>query len=130
MTTASDRVGFSFFSNVARDLRFAWRSYRRAPLLALAIVLTLALGIGAVGAIFSVVNAVILQPLPYDEPDELVLVTSQFPTMGFDRFWLSPPEYYELEAWNRRVRSALLWCGAGDPVATMEKLVDENQGGS
>lgn len=101
MTTASNRDGFAFFSNVARDLRFAWRSYRRAPLLAGAIVLTLALGIGAVGAIFSVVNAVILQPLPYDEPDELVLVTSQFPTMGFDRFWLSPPEYFELEAWNQ-----------------------------
>lgn len=41
-----------------------------------------------------------------------------------------PSSVGSFEAWNRRVRSALLWCGAGDPVATMEKLVDENQGGS
>ncbi len=87
-------------SSIFADLRFALRSYRRTPLIAIAVVLTLALGIGAVGAIFSVVNAVVLEPLPYEEPDELVLIASQFPTMGFDRFWISPPEYLELEAWN------------------------------
>jgi len=82
---------------VLRDVRHAARNLLRTPGFALVTILTLALGIGANTAIFSVVNAVILRPLGYPEPDRLVYVSSQFPKMGFDQFWVSPPEFLELQ---------------------------------
>jgi predicted permease len=57
-----------------RDLSFAWRTLRRSPAFTIASVATIALGVGASTAIFSVANAVLLRPLPYDDPDRLVVV--------------------------------------------------------
>jgi predicted permease len=82
--------------NAARDLRHGLRLLRRSPGFAGIAVLTIALGIGATSAIFSVINAVALEPLAYPSADRLVFITSQFPSLGFDKFWISPPEYFEL----------------------------------
>jgi predicted permease len=82
--------------NAGRDLRYGLRQLRRSPVFAAIAILTIALGIGATSAIFSVINAVALKPLPYPNSDRLVFITSQFPKLGFDKFWLSPPEYFEL----------------------------------
>src|SRR5215213_8228567 len=84
-----------------RDLRHAVRNLSRSPGFALVTILTLALGIGANTAIFSVVNAVILRPLGYPQPDRLVFISSQFPRMGFDQFWISPPEFLEFQERTR-----------------------------
>src|SRR5918999_1156277 len=64
-------------------------------------VLTIALGIGANSAIFSVINAVVLKPLAYPAPGQLMFITSQFPTLGFEKFWISPPEYFEYREQTR-----------------------------
>ena len=68
---------------------------------ALVTVATLGLGIGANTAIFSVVNGVILRPLPYPKPEQLTFLTTRFPAFGFDQFWVSPPEYFEFRELNK-----------------------------
>jgi predicted permease len=78
------------------DIRFALRLLRKSPGFAGVAVVTLALGIGANTAIFSVIRGVLLKPLGYPEAERLVFVTSQFPGLGFDQFWISPPEFFEL----------------------------------
>jgi putative ABC transport system permease protein len=71
---ASERRA-EWFDDLRQDLRFALRSFGRAPLFSALAVLTLALGIGATTAIFSTLDAVLLRPLPYRNPDRLVHVT-------------------------------------------------------
>lgn len=83
------------FDNLRQDLRLAVRSLLRAPAFAAVTIFTLALGIGANTAIFSIVNGVILRPLGYPKPEQLMYLTTQFPAFGFDQFWVSPPEYFE-----------------------------------
>jgi putative ABC transport system permease protein len=86
---------------VKQDLLYALRNLRKSPGYAAVTVLTLALGIGANTAIFSVVNGVILKPLPYPAPERLIYITSQFPALGFDQFWVSAPEFLEFAEANQ-----------------------------
>ncbi|MEA2564067.1 MAG: hypothetical protein QOH06_5571 [Acidobacteriota bacterium] len=88
-------------TTLLQDLRYAVRLLLRTPGFTLLAALTLALGIGANAAIFSVINAVLLAPLPYAAPDRLAIVYSQFPSMGFNRFWASAPEFLDLRQNSR-----------------------------
>jgi putative ABC transport system permease protein len=89
-----------------QDARYAFRLLRRQPAFALFVVLTLAIGIGANSAVFSVVNGVLLRPLPFEESDRLVAIWGRFdPESGFDfpRFVLSNPEYVDYRNHSRAV---------------------------
>jgi putative ABC transport system permease protein len=87
--------------SVLQDVRYSWRLLRRAPVFTAIAIVTLALGIGANTAIFSIVSSVILRPLPYPSPAELMYLTTEFPGLGLSEFWVSPPEYMEFREINR-----------------------------
>ena len=90
------------------DLRFAFRSLSRAPAFTATAVLTLALGIGAATAVFSVANGVLLRPLPYDAPDEIVTVWASWDNFP-DKTWLSVPEYQLVHQENRTLVDVALY---------------------
>jgi len=81
-------------------------------------VITLALGIGANTAIFSVVNAVLLRPLPYREPGKLVRIYTEFPTMNLKKFWMSAPEFLDIQNEADSWESIGAWTTTGRNVAT------------
>jgi putative ABC transport system permease protein len=104
-----------------QDLRTGLRGLRRSPAFTIAALVTLALGIGATSAIFSVVRAVLLAPLPYAEPDRRVLIWSRW--VGFDKTWLSSQEVVDYRTQSRTLSAVAAWStgqqnltGDGDPV--------------
>ena len=84
-----------FVESLWQDLRCGARMLRKNAGFTTVAVLTLALGIGANTAIFSVIHAVLLRPLPYDNPDRIVTLVESSPTRGFPRFSVSPPNYVD-----------------------------------
>jgi len=80
------------------DLKYAFRLIVRNPILSIVIVVALAMGIGANTAIFSVLNAVLLKPLPYQDAEQLVMMWQRFTGIGVpkDQNWTSPPEFNDV----------------------------------
>jgi predicted permease len=92
------------------DLRYACRGFAKAPGLTATIVITLALGIGANTAIFSVVHAMLLSPLPYRDADRLVFIWSDMTAVGYPRAPLSGPELKDLRERGRTLSGvAAIW---------------------
>jgi len=79
------------------DLRYALRQLAKSPGFTVVAVLTLALAIGANTAVFSLINALLVRPLPYQQPSQLALIWERFATLGLERIPVSPPEYLDLE---------------------------------
>ena len=101
MDLLRDRRGLPWLEDLLRDARHGLRALRRAPGFAAVVIVTLALGIGANTAIFSIVNGVLLRPLPYSEPTQLMYLTTQWPALGFSQLQASVPEYLEFQQFNR-----------------------------
>src|SRR4051794_10183844 len=83
-----------------QDLRYAGRQLRANPGFTIAAILTLSLGIGANSAIFSVVNSVLLNPLPYPQPARLLWATGR-PPGGYRGAAVSPPDFRDFRDGNR-----------------------------
>jgi predicted permease len=99
---------------VLADFKFTVRRLRKSPGFAVTVLLTLAIGIGANTAVFSVVNSILLRPLPYSEPDRLIVLTLQAPgAVGLTSFQdglpLSPSMYLTFAAHNRTFKSIGVW---------------------
>jgi predicted permease len=127
------RIGASLDS-LLLDLRYAWRSLWSSRRLTTVIVITLALGIGANAAIFSVVRALLLQPLPYRDADRLVLVWLDQTGLGYPRGPLSGPDLQNLRDGSATCAEfGAIWAtgtvalaGEGDPEQLRSALVTAN----
>jgi predicted permease len=117
---------------VLQDARYALRSLRRSPAFTVVALLTIALGVGANAAMFSVVNGVLLRPLPYAEPDRLMRLHQASPEHGLERARASIPDF---EDWRDRAASfasmAAYFSGSetltgdGEPIEIASAFVTE-----
>ena len=117
---AREMAGLGFFDTTEQDIRFALRSFRRAPGFTAVAVLTLAVGIGANTAIFSAVNAMLLRPLPFKEPQRLMQVNLTIPRRGDSSPRDDLPWSYPKFAVFRRAQTIFddltLWAGTQGTV--------------
>jgi putative ABC transport system permease protein len=116
-----------------QDVRYGARVLLKSPGFAAAAVFVTALGIGANTAIFSVVNAVLLRPLPYREPQRLVLLHENLPRLGWSLLNISPAEYLDYKEQNRSLSDiaafeglSLNLTGQGEPVRVEAERVSPN----
>lgn len=97
------------FETLLKDLRFGLRVLLRKPGLTVAAVVALALGVGATTAIFSVLNAVVLAPLPYPEPDRLVMLWARNRVDGIEQTQLSPVNFMDYRDLHKVFVDATAW---------------------
>ncbi len=111
------------FDIAMHDTRYAFRTMMRTPALTAVIVLSLAIGIGANTAMFSVAEVLFLKPLPYPHPNQLSLLFLKIPGLGIQRDWLSPGEFDDIRSQNQwfsemsiALGDSFNVTGKGDPV--------------
>ena len=116
---------------IRHDLVGAWRGLVRTPGITAAAVLTLALGLGATSALFAVVKAVVLSPLPYEHPETRVMLWSRW--VSFDKTWLSGQEVLDYRREATTLRDIAAWdttavnlTGDGEPVRLLAGRVTAN----
>jgi len=89
--------GWEWLENLAQDVRYGLRMLRKSPGFSAVAILTMALGIGATTAIFSMVDATLVRPLPYPEPEQLVSIEDDLPGAGAWDVGMSQPEWEDLQ---------------------------------
>ena len=106
-----------FWDRMRQDIRFAFRQIVRNPGFTIVTALTLALGIGSTTAIFSVVDGVLLRPLPFPEPDELTVVWADWSRQGGPvNEWVNYPNYHDLQERSRTLEAIAIWGGGSATV--------------
>jgi len=115
----SNRAG-AWLDVLAQDVRFGIRVLIKNPGFTLVAVLALALGIGANTAMFSIVNSVLLRPLPYAQPDRLVKIWTRFTNIGLpdDQNWISAPEFRDITELNKSLSDVAAFTNVNFNVTT------------
>ena len=115
------------------DLRYGLRTLRKSPGFTAVVLCTLALGIGANTAIFSVVHSVLLRSLPYRQPDRLATVWESLPEPGFEKFRVAPGNYLDWQDQNRVFEDMAMFgasrfslTGEGEPESLLGGKVTES----
>jgi predicted permease len=104
-----------------QDLRYALRTLRRSAGLSAVIIASLAIGIGANTAIFSVVNALLLKPLPYPDPDRLAVLWLRSPGINIPQDWPSPGQYIDVRTGNRSFEEMSISLGRAGTLLTRDE---------
>jgi predicted permease len=120
--------------SVLADLKFAFRQLRKSPAFTLTIALILTLGIGINSAIFTVVQHVLLEPLPFPHPNQLQAVWARSDAQGNSRIAASGPDFLDYQDQNRSFSQiaeilpgfTFTWTGEGDPKLVMCAGISEN----
>src|SRR5687767_919916 len=110
----------NFIEDLVQDVRYTIRSLAKSPGFTIVFVATLALGIGANTAIFTIVNGVLLRPLDYPKPDQLMYLTAESPATGGTRYALSAPEYTEFRQMNQSFAAVGAYSSGGAAHTTGE----------
>ena len=98
-------MGAKLMETLWHDLRYGWRMLRRNPGFAIVAVLTLAIGIGANAAIFSVINTILIQPLPFFQPNRIAVVFDTDPNRNVPRGMVSAAEFLDWQDMNHVFKS-------------------------
>ena len=110
--------------NLLQDVRYGIRTLMRQPGFAATAILTLALGIGATTAIFSVVNAVVLRPMPFDQPDRVMVVTNTNTRTGTRNTTISGPDFFDWRAQARSFEVLAYFTGSVETSVTVNNVSD------
>ncbi|HXW06402.1 MAG TPA: ABC transporter permease [Vicinamibacterales bacterium] len=113
---ARDQFRAASIEDLVRDIRHGGRALLRAPGFTIVAMLTLALGIGATTAMFSIVNGILLRPLPYPEQDRLVELVHEAPGLGVSRILASPAVYFGYRDHSRTFEAVGMWDWDASPV--------------
>ena len=112
--------GFGLVQDLKADVRHTLRQLRRNPTFAAVAVFTLALGIGGATAVFSVVNGVLLEPLPFPDSHELVAVNHTMPGVGLNETPLSPAMYLTFREHSRTLEDIAVWTPSSRTVTGLD----------
>ena len=118
-----DRRGLPFFDTLRQDLVYAFRVLRRNRGFTATAVLTFALGIGANSAIFSIVNAVLIRPLPFPDPSKLVMVFAAGPRSSVEYEKISYPGFVDWQERNRSFESMAAFANRLLPIDVGDEMV-------
>ena len=113
--------GTRLIDDLVQDLRYALRSFLKTPAITLMIALSLAIGIGANTAIFTVTSTLLLKPLPYPHADRLAILWLRSPGIGIPQDWPSPGQYHDIKTQNHVFEDTAIATGGGTTITGLSR---------